>query len=104
MRMSRMTALGAAVFATLVVVSPVAADQPARGCPDNAFLKLTYFEFRDYSISLGNPPSAFPPEPGPGWVRVDQNADGYLCIKDIPDNPGTLFGLAFIAVDNVSNQ
>lgn len=102
--MSRMTALGAATLVSLAITSPVIAAQPARGCPDEAFLKMTYFEFRDYSISLGNPPSAFPPQPGPGWVAGDRNADGYLCIKNIPDNRGTLFGLAFIAVDNVSNQ
>jgi hypothetical protein len=101
--MSRITALGASALLCLAIASPVIAAQPARGCPDG-FLKMTYFEFRDYSISLGNPPSAFPPQPGAGWVAADQNADGYLCIKNLPDNPGTLFGLAFNAVDNVSNQ
>ena len=103
--MARMTALGAAALVSLVMlVSPARADQPARGCPDKAFLKMTFFEFRDYSISLGNPPEAFPPTPGAGWLAVDQNADGFLCIKDVPDNTGTLDGLVFIAVDNTSNH
>jgi hypothetical protein len=102
--MARVMALGAAALLSFVLASPVNAAQPARGCPDNAFMKMTYFEFRDYSISLGNPPEAFPPTPGSGWRRADTNADGLLCIKDIPDNTGTLDGLVFIAVDNTSNH
>jgi hypothetical protein len=95
--------VGAAVLLTVVSAAPVRADHPTRGCP-SSFMAMTYYEFRDYSISLGNPPSAFPPTPGSGWRRIDQNGDGVNCIQDLPDNNGTLDGLAFNAVDNVSNH
>jgi hypothetical protein len=42
---ARVIALGAAALLNLVMASPVSAAQPARGCPDNAFMKMTYFEF-----------------------------------------------------------
>ena len=86
------------------VASPVMAAQTPRGCPEPAFMTMTFYEFRAYAIASGLPASAYPTSPGAGWVRADVNLDGVLCIKDLPDNYGTLGGFLFIGVDNNSNH
>jgi hypothetical protein len=87
----------------MALASPAIAASPTRGCPDQ-FLKLDYWQFVAYSISLGNPPEVYPPQPGSYWTKLDKNGDGLLCIMDLPDNYGQLDGLAFNGVDNVANQ
>ena len=86
------------------LASPVMAAQAPRGCPEPAFLSMTFYEFRAYAIASGLPESAYPTSPGAGWIAVDVNNDGVVCIKDLPDNYGTLGGFLFIGVDNNSNQ
>ena len=86
------------------VASPVMAAQIARGCPEPAFMTMTFYEFRAYAIASGLPEWAYPTQPGAGWIAADANRDGILCIKDLPDNYGTLGGFLFIGIDNNSNH
>ena len=100
-RLTVVLAIGAMALATAM---PVAAVKPIRGCPNEGFVPMDYTTFRNLSISVGVPLELLGPEHLAGWNVYDRNDDGMLCVKDLPDTPGTLDGWIFNVVDNTSNH
>jgi hypothetical protein len=95
----------AAIGLLLAVAGPVAADRPARGCPNDAKILTTIEEMREISLSVGIPPELL----GADWeafvlAKLDRNGDGLFCVQDKPDNHGHLDGWIFNGADNTANH
>jgi hypothetical protein len=104
--MRRVVVMTIVLVALLAVAAgPVAAKKPIRGCPNPSFDQMAMEEFRELSLEVGVPAELlFTPEWEAGWDAYDRNGDGALCVKDLPDTPGTLDGWIFNVVDNTSNR
>ena len=102
--MRRLTVVLAVGLMALATAMPVAAVKPIRGCPNEGFVLMDYTTFRNLSILVGVPPELLGPDHFAFWNDIDRNDDGFMCIKDLPDTPGTLDGWIFNAVDNTSNH
>jgi hypothetical protein len=88
-----------------ITAAPAAGAKPVRGCANEAFELMSMEAFRTRSLGVGVPADIlFTPEWEAGWAFHDKNGDGNLCVMDLPDTPGTLFGWIFNVVDNTSNH
>lgn len=94
------TALVLALLA--MTATPAFAAKPIGGCPNAKFDAMVYSEFRQLSLDVGVPEELLGPEHAAGWDAYDKNGDGTLCVMDLPDNAGTLFGWIFNVIDNTS--
>lgn len=88
----------------LALAAPVSAAKPVRGCAGD-FALMSIDAFRNVSLAVGVPPELL----GEDWeaglrARFDKNTDSMICVKDLPDTPGTLDGWIFNVVDNTSNH
>ncbi len=88
----------------LALVGPVVAAKPDRGCPNAKFAFMDYQAFRDLSLSVGVPEEFLRPEHVAVWEGYDKNEDGWLCVMDLPDTPGTFEGWVFNVIDNTANR
>ena len=98
-----------ATLATLLVLlitfaQPVAAAKPVGGCPNPKFELMTYTQFRNLSLPVGVPAELLGPEHAAAWDDFDKNNDGRLCVKDLPDTPGTFFRWIFNVIDNTAKS
>ena len=65
---------------------------------------MTYVEVRELSLAVGVPEEFLGAEHRAQWDAIDKNDDGRLCVKDLPDTPGTFFGWIFNVIDNTANR
>ena len=102
--MKRLTVSGSVLLLTVALAAPAMAAKPIRGCPNAGFDLMDYPSFRQLSLDVGVPPELLGADHLAGWLTYDRNDDTILCVKDLPDNPGTLGGWIFNVVDNTSNH
>ena len=103
--MRRIFVLGLAVSALIALTAvPALGAKPVGGCPNAQFTAMTYPEFRQLSVDVGVPEEFLGAEHEAFWRKFDKNADGVLCVMDLPDTPGTAFGWVFNVIDNPANR
>jgi hypothetical protein len=93
------------VALSTLIAGPVAAARPIGGCGNPSFSTMTFEAFREMSRELGVPGELLDsPEYAAHFAKIDKNNDNLVCVKDLPDNAGTLFGWIFNVVDNTANH
>lgn len=88
-----------------MTAGPVVAAKPVRGCANPSFTLMTTGALREMSRELGVPGELLDsPDYAAALAKIDNNGDTMLCVKDLPDTAGTLFGWIFNVVDNTANH